>query len=60
MEKFLIHGHDFEQLSDHYGVKVTLQYTKGLSLERYDSETTTGSNSDQSALSGNLFEEAQP
>jgi len=60
VEKFLIHGHDFEQLSDHYGVKVTLQYTKGLSLERYDSETTTGSSSDQSALSGNLFEEAQP
>jgi len=29
VEKFLVHGHTFDQLSDHYGVKVTLEYIKG-------------------------------
>jgi len=28
VDKFLVKGHNFTQLSDHYGVKVTLQYMK--------------------------------
>ena len=28
VEKFLIEGHPFKQLSDHYGVKVSLQYSE--------------------------------
>ncbi len=45
IEKFFVKGHQFAQLSDHYGVKVTLQYMKSPELEKEDSETTTSVNS---------------
>jgi len=43
VEKFFIEGHKFTQLSDHYGVKVTLQYTESSSNsadELEDAETS--------------------
>jgi len=45
IEKFSVKGHVFAQLSDHYGVKVTLQYSKLPELEKEDSETTASVNS---------------
>lgn len=30
VEKFLVEGHRFTQLSDHYGVKATLQYSQNI------------------------------
>jgi len=45
VEKFFVKGHQFAQLSDHYGVKVTLQYMKTPELEKEDSETTASVNS---------------
>jgi len=40
VERFLIDGHKFSQLSDHYGVKVTLQYTESTSdSDKEDAET---------------------
>jgi len=45
VEKFSVKGHAFAQLSDHYGVKVTLQYSKMPELEKEDSETTASVNS---------------
>lgn len=38
--KFFVHGHDFDQLSDHYGIEVSLQYTRVAVAEKEDSEST--------------------
>jgi len=43
VEKFLVRGHDFEQLSDHYGVKITLQYSRGIESDKEDAETVESS-----------------
>jgi endonuclease/exonuclease/phosphatase family metal-dependent hydrolase len=39
VEKFLITGHPFDQLSDHYGVTVTLQYNGSSDLDKSEAET---------------------
>jgi len=39
IEKFLVKGRHFTQLSDHYGVKVTLQYIKNRAIENKNIES---------------------
>jgi len=43
VEKFLVSGHVFDQLSDHYGVQVTVQLIKRGELDGQDTDSTVSS-----------------
>jgi len=41
IEKFFVKGHDFDQLSDHYGIKISLQYSKNNDIDKEEMETNS-------------------